>query len=99
MEEFESYDEWELQQLKITSYQNDIEIEQKENNDMVSRILETATLNKIQLQEELIIDKNKRKTLTHKKQYKDILKNCSDNVNFLVIQRINFTNQTLLLVI
>ena len=67
---------------------------------MVSTISETATVNKIQLQEEFYNNgEKKRKTLTRKKQYKDMLKNYSDNVNFLVIKRINFTNQTLLLVL
>ena len=71
MEEFGSYDEWELQQLE-TSHKKKFEISEKENNDMISTISDTATVNKIELQEELYNnEEKKRKRLTHIKQYKD----------------------------
>ena len=58
MEEFGSYDEWESQQLE-TSHKKKFEISEKENNDMISTISETATVNKIELQEELYNNEEK----------------------------------------
>ena len=67
---------------------------------MISTISETATVNKIELQEELYNNEEKEeKKIDTQKTIQRQMKKFSDNVNFQVIQRINFTNQTLLLVI
>ena len=58
MEEFESYNEWESQNLEPV-HQNNIELAQNKNNEIVSTISETATVNKIQLQEELYNNEEK----------------------------------------
>ena len=80
LEEFGSYDEWESQQLE-TSHKKNFEISEKENNDMISTISETATVNKIELQEELYNneEKEEKKIDTQKtiqRQMKKIFRQC-----------------------
>ena len=76
MEEFGSYDEWESQQLE-TSHKKKFDIAQKENNDMISTISETATVNKIELQEELYNneEKEEKKIDTQKTIQRQMKKN------------------------
>ena len=80
LEEFGSYNEWESQELE-PSHKKNFEISQNENNDIVSTISETATVNKIQLQEEIYNNEEKEEKnidtqKTIQRQMKKIFRQC-----------------------